>query len=292
MLQALGLTLTRSQLLDRASGLEEKLGATPWKQSLEDEGKYYEDGVSLEDTPFWCPKLAEILNDIETSVTLTNSAPSPLLARTNSIHDTGSPVPKCTPAGSLTRHGTNTGTLEELVVPLYQQELPTTGDEQNIDITATSAGYELAKYLRSRDFAVLHVLPQLSTILPDVGCWHTSILIKLMASLIHNALLIMPESISALSTASKALSEANFRRFESGDAESFEAGLEILASLPPLDISGRRKLVIIVDGLDTAESERTQDRVRKFEGVLRNLCTKQKAHLIYTLSDSLSMVGR
>ncbi|KAI0120732.1 hypothetical protein BJ170DRAFT_600461 [Xylariales sp. AK1849] len=232
--RALGLAHSKRDLLDRAGSLETSLGATGWDQSLND-------------VAYWCPKLARIAADIELSAPLGPSSTPFLL----------SPVCPSTPcASSLTLKRTPTGTLTRRV-PLYQEELPQVNDENDTALATTQAGYELACYLRARDFLVLHVLPNLVPILPDVGCYRTSILIKLLGSLIYNLLVLVP----ATTPSSSALNKKHFEDLQRGDKRSFEAGLEMLAALPSLDIAERRKLVVVVDAVDTAEIEETREKV-------------------------------
>ncbi|KAK6086620.1 hypothetical protein SCUP515_00186 [Seiridium cupressi] len=301
MLQALGITLSRTQLLERCESLRTEIGATNRFRSIDDEGQYEYGELTLEDTPFWCPKLSQILDDIETSVAYDpRIACEPPLTRASSLRramsEKGPASPGTTPkrerTRTVTRRGTITGTLKEFVVPLYDEEIGKKRDKNGVRINATRAGYELAKYLRSRDFLVIHVFPSLDCVLPDVGCFKTATLVKLIASIIYAVIpLIRPESITTFWTAGQALSECRFKALARGDASSYEAGLGILAGLPKLDLLGARKVVFIIDGLDTAVSDRTGDKVSKFERALRALCERERAHLIYTLSDSTVQLG-
>jgi hypothetical protein len=178
----------------------------------------------------------------------------------------------------------------ELVVSLCDDELTIHKyDEEGFQTTAMRAGYELARYLRSRDFLVIHVFPSFDKILPDLGSIRVATLVKLLASLIYaTVFLIKADSILNFGTA---LSEANFRVLARGDAGSFDAGLAILSGMPKLEQCEARKMVFVVDGLDSAVCNETQDKVRRFERVLRGLCTREHAYLVYTIGDNRVQVG-
>ncbi|KAK6222657.1 hypothetical protein LQW54_000838 [Pestalotiopsis sp. IQ-011] len=301
MLQAVGITISRAQLLSRSEPLRIELGAARRSHCIDDEGEYRARGQTLVDTPFWCPKLKQILDDIETSVANDPRAACevPLCQRrgtlsekTSGVQVYSSGVARRERTRTITRRGTVTGTLREIVVPLYDEELVHRRDAKDLPITAMRAGWELAKYLRSRDFLVVHVFPSLDRVLPDVRCYRTAALVKLVAGLVYAAVaLFRTETMASFGAAGQALSESKFQALARGDHGSLEAGLEILSGLPRLDLFGARKMVFIVDGLDTAVSEKTKDKVKRFEEVLARLCSRESAHLIYTMSDSLVDVG-
>ncbi|KAF7535722.1 hypothetical protein G7054_g5137 [Neopestalotiopsis clavispora] len=306
MLQAVGITVSRTQLLERSEPLHTELGAPSRFRSIDDEGEYRCRGLSLADTPFWCPKLAQILDDIETSVACDpRAACREPLSRPRrgtlsekfdpkiETHEDERPPMRRERTRTITRRGTITGTLKEIVVPLYDEELVQRRDSDGLPITATRAGYELAKYLRARDFLVVHVFPSLDRVLPDVRCFRTATLVKLVAGLVYAAVaLLRADSLAAFGAAGQALGQGKFQALARGDESSLDAGLEILAGLPRLDLLGARKMVFIVDGLDTAVSGKTRNQVKRFENVLARLCSKERAHLIYTLSDSLVQLGQ
>lgn len=77
-----------------------------------------------------------------------------------------------------------------LVQPLclYSSDLRCRRDDDDMPVDATRAGYELAQFLRSRGFGAMHVLPNLGPPLPDVGSMATTVLVKLAASVIYNAI--------------------------------------------------------------------------------------------------------
>ncbi|ETS74186.1 hypothetical protein PFICI_14052 [Pestalotiopsis fici W106-1] len=307
MLQAVGITVSRTQLLERSEPLRTELGAPGRFRSIDDEGEYRDQSLSLADTPFWCPKPAQILDDIETSVAFDPRAAcrEPLArSRRGTLSEKASlkvkvpeedqrPPVRRERTRTITRRGTITGTLKEIVVPLYDEELTQRQDTDGLPITATRAGYELAKYLRAREFLVVHVFPSLDRVLPDVRCFRTATLVKLVAGLVYAAIaLLRTDNLASFGAAGQALGEGKFQALARGDEHSLDAGLEILAGLPRLDLLGARKMVFIVDGLDTAVSDKTRDKVKRFENVLARLCSRERAHLIYTLSDSMVQLGQ
>ncbi|KAK8104043.1 uncharacterized protein PG998_011076 [Apiospora kogelbergensis] len=245
-----GLRIPRDTLVARAKQLETKLGATSYRESLEDEGDYAQMSEEAEE------------RTIKQSTYWSNRSLFP-------------PPPEII------------FTKEDL--PARRRDRAT-----GADLTTTMAGYELATYLRSRDYLALHVRPKMEPILP-ANLWESS-LIKLMASLIANLCRLLP---AAGIRSSPALQQSRFDALAAGGSTgSIEAGLAILEALSAVclvaaqhgDGWGWRRLVIVVDELDYAEHHTTQDKVSRFVDVLRKICAKNDAPLIFTLSKPCNVV--
>ncbi|KAK8132664.1 hypothetical protein PG999_000837 [Apiospora kogelbergensis] len=276
-----GLRIPRDTLVARAKQLETKLGATSYRESLEDEGDYAQMSEEAEErtikqSTYWCPKFREILMAIETT-------------------GGGEATPNTSPIVSTP--GANRSLFPPPPEIIFTKEdLPARRRDRatGADLTTTMAGYELATYLRSRDYLALHVRPKMEPILP-ANLWESS-LIKLMASLIANLCRLLP---AAGIRSSPALQQSRFDALAAGGSTgSIEAGLAILEALSAVclvaaqhgDGWGWRRLVIVVDELDYAEHHTTQDKVSRFVDVLRKICAKNDAPLIFTLSKPCNVV--
>lgn len=267
-----GLRISRGILVARAKQLETKLGATSYKESLEDEGDYARANREAEERPitrsaYWCSKFREILVAIDIT------------------------TPRTGGCGEVT--SLSTTPPPEFV--LTKEDLPR-GRRDPLNgtcLTAALAGYELATYLRSQDILALRVRPKLEPILA-ANLWESS-LIKLMASLITNLCRLLP---TAGIRSCPALSHEAFDALAAGGSPgSLQAGLAILDVLSNVRLQagadgwGWRRLVVIVDELNYAEHPTTQDQVSRFVDVLRRICVTNNAPLIFTLSKPCNAVG-
>ncbi|KAK8016209.1 hypothetical protein PG993_014398 [Apiospora rasikravindrae] len=261
-----GLRIPRDTLMARARQLEAKLGATCSRESLEDEGDYTPDEDGEMERPvtkstYWCPKFRYILLAVD--ITITHS-----------------PAPSSTPPPEMV--------FAQEDLPAGRRD-PSTGTF----LTTTMAGYELATYLRSQRYLALRVRPKFEPILA-ANLWESSLL-KLMASLITNLCRLLP-AVGIRSC--PALFQESFDTLAAGGSPgSLQAGLAILEVLSTVRLQsgadgwGWRRLVVIVDELNYAEHPTTQHKVSQFVDVLRRICAKNDAPLIFTLSKPCKAIG-
>ncbi|KAK7985149.1 hypothetical protein PG996_005608 [Apiospora saccharicola] len=303
-----GLRISRDTLVARAKQLETKLGATNFKESLEDEGDYEQVNgdakqTSIAKSTYWCPKLKEILLAIDNTTPRTGpggggevtAAATPISPSTSTpaahhpLHP--NPCPQCRQR-SFPKEQPPPPPLEFVFA---KEDLPRGRRDPSTGrcLTASLAGYELATYLRSQDILTLRVRPKMEPILA-ANLWESS-LIKLMASLITNLCRLLP---AAGIRSTPALSQEAFDALASGGSPgSLQAGLAILDVLSNVRLQGGadgwgwRRLVVIVDELNYAEHPTTQDQVSRFVDVLRRICATNDAPLIFTLSKPCNAVG-
>ncbi|KAK8851631.1 hypothetical protein PGQ11_014110 [Apiospora arundinis] len=292
-----GLRIPRDTLVARAKQLEAKLGATSYRESLEDEGDYAEvNGKPAERTikqsNYWCPKFRDILIAIDVNT------PRATITRTGTGDGKTAAAATPTSPSVSTPSGNQSFFPPPPEIVFTKEDLPPGRDPSTgTCLTTTMAGYELATYLRSRDYLALRVRPKLEPILA-ANLWESSLL-KLMASLIINLCRLLP---AAGIRSSPALQQHAFDSLAAGGSPgSIEAGLAILEALGSVCLTspqpqqqsknnssggdgwGWRRLVVIVDDLDYAEHPTTQDKVSRFVDVLRRICAKNDAPLIFTL---------
>lgn len=267
-----GLMVTREKLLERASELEFALGAAPAHESLIDKGVY---GVGkrqrhIKDSVYWCPRLREILCELE--------ATDPGAAE-EGMADTSMDSGYASGGGDGAAQEFRPTTLRAL-------DLRKGGrTAQGGDLTATRAGYETAQFLRGLDYCAVWVRPRLEPILPhdELSLWESSLL-KLIASAVGAFCHLVPRPGGLRNVAT--LSRANFALVAAGRPGSIEAGLAILDRLaagPLLDLDGQKRLVVIVDELDTAEHRGTLGRLTRLVRALVLLCARNGAPLIFTV---------
>ncbi|KAK7914524.1 hypothetical protein PG985_012227 [Apiospora marii] len=297
-----GLRTCRETLVARAKQLETKLGATSYKESLQDEGDYARADGEAKDrlitkSAYWCSKFREILIAIDITTPRTGGggevtpagtpvSPFTSIPTAYPLHPTPSPRYR-------ERFSTEPPPPPEFV--FTKEDLPRGRRDPSTGtyLTAALAGYELATYLRSQDILALRVRPKLEPILA-ANLWEST-LIKLMASLITNLCRLLP---AAGIRSCPALSQEAFDALAAGGSPgSLQAGLAILDVLGSVRLQagadgwGWRRLVVIVDELNYAEHPTTQDQVSRFVDVLRRICAINDAPLIFTLSKPCNVVG-
>ncbi|KAI8965376.1 hypothetical protein F5Y11DRAFT_312936 [Daldinia sp. FL1419] len=168
--------------------------------------------------------------------------------------------------------------VQQMLLNIWMANAPSIQalDGLNRNYSAGYAGREFARSLRVRcpeNAIVLRVYVKNRNASPK------AVLLHILGSLIWSLIALVPREF----TSSDGLHHRKFETLMSRGHGSIEAGLEILESLPPLELGGR-KLLCIVDGLDLAEERNTLERLQRLLAILGDVIWKNRAHLIYTLS--------
>jgi hypothetical protein len=154
------------------------------------------------------------------------------------------------------------------------------------------AGFQLARHLRGRGYAVVHVFARLEPALPEAGGLRRGWLLKIVASLVVSMIHLLPAGGGC--PANAALSEQRFEALAAGEYGSLNVGLSMLAALRDvrLDVGGdgARGLVVVVDGLDACEHDETARYVEMLNGLLASIADGNAAHLVFTMEQPCESV--
>lgn len=167
--------------------------------------------------------------------------------------------------------------VQKKLIDIWMADAPSVHvlDGVGYNYSASYAGSEFAKSLRVRNresAVVLRVYVKNQSETPKV------VLLQILGSLIWSLITLVPDEFGT----SEGLQKRKFETFIGRGPGSFDAGLEILRSLPPLELNGKTMLCI-VDGLDLAEDESTLSQLQQLVTILRDVMSKNCAHLLYTL---------
>ncbi|KAI1481019.1 hypothetical protein F4774DRAFT_67075 [Daldinia eschscholtzii] len=168
--------------------------------------------------------------------------------------------------------------LQRRLIDIWMADAPGVHvlDGVGYNYSASYAGREFTKSFRVRNREISIVL---RVYVKNRSEPPKAVLLHVLGSLIWSLIALVPREFST----SEGLSSRNFETFMGRGSGSFDAGLGILQSLPHLELNGKRMLCI-VDGLDLAEDKSTLSQLQQLLTALRDVMSKNNAHLLYTLS--------
>lgn len=155
-------------------------------------------------------------------------------------------------------------------------------------LSPSDAGDEFARFLRARDPAALvlrvSVRPAHASwawekeLRLDAASRAQAALRRLVGGLVFNLVDVLPDAFPARAD----LCEHTFWALGEGD---IDAGIDILRSLPPLDLghgTSQRRMLMIIDGLDEVSHAITASRLHAFLDVLQLIQENNDVKVIFT----------
>ncbi|KAI1798800.1 hypothetical protein F4811DRAFT_162278 [Daldinia bambusicola] len=168
--------------------------------------------------------------------------------------------------------------LQQRLIQAWMADAPSVHvlDGVGYNYSASYVGREFAKSfrVRNRDSAVV-----LRVYVKNRSDPPKAVLFHILGSLIWNLVTLAPSEFST----SEGLRSKEFETFIGRGPDSFDAGLGILQSLPLLELNGK-KMFCIIDGMDLAEDKVTLSQLQRLLAVLRDVMSRNCAHLLYTLT--------
>ncbi|KAI1472723.1 uncharacterized protein F4812DRAFT_464758 [Daldinia caldariorum] len=168
--------------------------------------------------------------------------------------------------------------LQQRLIEIWMADAPSVHvlDGVGYNYSASYLGREFAKSfrVRNRDSAIV-----LRIYVKNRNEPPREVLLHILGSLIWSLVALVSREFSA----SEGLHTKEFKMFISRGTECFDSGLRILQSLPLLELDSK-KMICIVDGIDLAEDRDTLSQLQQLLAVLCDVMSKNRAHLLYTLS--------